>query len=718
DVPFFWSEIDLRGYRVTSRYLAETNPFAIGFMNLLVGYHIRKGYGWQACKKGTKKTPYAAGDGTATDPLVAKAQAILDQFRDRTQWPILSREAFYRWRVDGEVFLRSGWNLEDGIWARLVEPEQVGAPDGSTSDPWSYGIEVYEYPDGRVDPCKILAYHVWDLESGMTRGEWVDSKFITHAKANVVHNVKRGRPDFFPVIELFDGVRKLYTNMLLTAVDQAAIAWLEQFPTATPDQVRQIVPQQAVGGGQTVPADQSCGTWGAPWWFRGGYYGGGNKFRPGTIYRTEGNRQISPMPAGTAAAGFIEVEKLAMRAARMRWNFPGSASGDAEDTTFAAAIQAGGPFPVAVEGSQLHWGACFERPSALQVLDRATEAGLFTRAERALLDVEVTEPAVVTPEPDKDTQRRQTLNAAKVLSVTSWQLQEGLDPQHEAENFKAEAQREQAQQPPPNAPPGNPPPDGAGGALDGLLEGVTVSEGFTGDITDSKGRKRHYVNGKQVAKSDEPSTDPTATSASAPAPKTVRVRAPKHPQTAAAQKVVSVAHRRRVIAALKSEAELSTAIQGHNLPDSEPADVVHILDPEGKPVTDPEHVRKTLRQRAQAVEALRSGAYPGTGAPLTAEARAGFEKVMAQPAHFFEVKTLLTSPRDVVRMSKKAMARKERWVAKYGITFHTVAIDQRQGSKHSGHRVYVIPNAFSGTVRLDQMQKAPDMAAVLKAVQS
>lgn len=459
DIPFFWSEVDLRGYRVTSRYLAETNPFAIGFCNLLVGYHVRKGYGWQVCRKGAKKTAYPTAQ--TDDELVKRAQKILDTFRDREQWPVLSRECFYRWRVDGEVFLRIGQSREDGIWARVVEPEQVGAPDGSTTDPWSYGIDVREYEDGSIDPQAVLAYHVWRLESGMTLGEWVDASEIVHAKANVVLNVKRGRPDFFPVLDLFDDVRKLYTNMLKTAVDQAAVRWMEKFPSATGDQVRTLVPQQSVGNGQTVPADQSCGTWGMGWpgnqW--GAWGRGGNNFLPSTVIRTEGNRQFEPGPSSNVA-NFESMVKLAIRAARMRWNLPGSASGDAEDTTFAAAIQAGGPFPVAVEGGQVHWGACFERPVALRVLDRAVERGELTREDRAQLDVEVTEPQIVTPEPEKDTARNKTLYDAKVLSPQTWQLKEGLDPQHERANWD-EWNETQAPQPP-GAPP-NAPPGGAGG---------------------------------------------------------------------------------------------------------------------------------------------------------------------------------------------------------------------------------------------------------------
>lgn len=502
DIPFFWSEVDLRGYRVTSRYLAETNPFAIGFMNLLVSYHIGKGYGWQACRKGAKKTPYATG-GANEDPLIAKAQRILDEFRDRNQWGVLSGEAFYRWRVDGETFLRLGRDEDCGIWCRFVEPEQVGAPDGSTTDPWSYGIEVYEHPDGKIDPTRVLAYHVWDLESGMTGGEWVDAPYMVHAKANVVSNVKRGRPDFFPVLDLFDGARKLWSNMLSSAVRQAAYAWLEQFPTATAAQVGNHIPSVSTGTGQSIPANQATPqvVTGLPWWGQGQR----NQEPPGTIMRTEGNRAVVPMPADGRAAGFELIVKLAMRCARAIWSLPGSASGDAEDTTFAAAIQAGGPFPVTVGRSQLKWGEQFEKPTALKVLDLAAAAGELTREERAALDVQTTAPAVVTPEPDKEASTRLSKVQAGLLSKTTAMLEDGKDPQHEFANMEAEKKRDAAgAAPQPSAPAPTDPSapsagDQGGGIFGSLLGESTNGTGFTGTTKDSAGHERHYVDGKQVA---------------------------------------------------------------------------------------------------------------------------------------------------------------------------------------------------------------------------
>ena len=59
-LPLFWNALDLLArHRVMARWLCDSNAFAIGFSGRLTDYHIRKGFGWQACLKGAKKTPYA-----------------------------------------------------------------------------------------------------------------------------------------------------------------------------------------------------------------------------------------------------------------------------------------------------------------------------------------------------------------------------------------------------------------------------------------------------------------------------------------------------------------------------------------------------------------------------------------------------------------------------------------------------------------------------------
>jgi uncharacterized protein (TIGR02996 family) len=171
----------------------------------------------------------------------------------------------------------------------------------------------------------------------------------------------------------------------------------------------------------------------------------------------------------------------------------------------------------------------------------------------------------------------------------------------------------------------------------------------------------------------------------------------------------SVARRRRVLAALKTERELANAIGGHHLPDSEPADVVYLHDPLGNPVTDPGHLRQALAVRAAAVERLKD---PAVGP----EQKAFLEKVLATPAHAFEVKTLLTTGRQYVQMNPHALAAKKAWSQKHGVPIHAVAVDRRRGGKHSGHAVYVAADRVAPTVPLADMAKAATMAHVLTHV--
>jgi hypothetical protein len=186
------------------------------------------------------------------------------------------------------------------------------------------------------------------------------------------------------------------------------------------------------------------------------------------------------------------------------------------------------------------------------------------------------------------------------------------------------------------------------------------------------------------------------------------------PDLPAAARVVSVARRRRALHALRNEARVADAVGGHHLPDSEPADVVYAADAAGKPIADPTEVRRLLRRRAYAVAALKADTNPVTGAPLAADARAAYERFLAQPVHLFEVKTLLVSPHHKVRITRQALARKIAWAEKYAVPFHLVALDDRRGAKRSGNRLYFVRNGLAGTVRFDQMRPVRSMADLLR----
>jgi hypothetical protein len=175
----------------------------------------------------------------------------------------------------------------------------------------------------------------------------------------------------------------------------------------------------------------------------------------------------------------------------------------------------------------------------------------------------------------------------------------------------------------------------------------------------------------------------------------------------------SPAVRRRVLHGLRNEAELATALGAHNLPDSEPADVVLLADPQGEIIADPQRVKDHLRRREVAVDFLRRWERePGYGPNAWEMYEKARSLVEDYTLHFFEVKTLIVQQgAGAVHMSSAAVGRKRRWEERYAAPFHTVAFDDRRGHKHSGHRLYYRRGV--GSAKLADMQRAADFGDLL-----
>lgn len=165
----------------------------------------------------------------------------------------------------------------------------------------------------------------------------------------------------------------------------------------------------------------------------------------------------------------------------------------------------------------------------------------------------------------------------------------------------------------------------------------------------------------------------------------------------------SVARSRRVLAALRSEAELAQGTDGYNLPDSLPGDVLVAVGPGGELLQTKEQVDSFLATRAEAVKRLRAD----PSGPFAAE----YRRVAEVPMALVEVKTLLTSARGEVHISAKAMRRKRAWEEKYNAKFHLIVKDARRGRKYSGHAWHHLP-ALQSTTHLEQMEKVPDFGAI------
>jgi hypothetical protein len=164
--------------------------------------------------------------------------------------------------------------------------------------------------------------------------------------------------------------------------------------------------------------------------------------------------------------------------------------------------------------------------------------------------------------------------------------------------------------------------------------------------------------------------------------------------------------RRRVLHGLRNEAVLAEALDAHNLPDSEPADVVLLVNADGQLVTDREFIMNHMRRREDVVRELERMAPDD-------RVRPAYEQwLAAHQLHFFEVKTLITQGgAGAIHMSGAAVKRKERWAKRYAAPFHTVAFDDRRGKKHSGHKLYFRYGV--GSVKLSEMEKAGDFGDIL-----
>jgi hypothetical protein len=195
--------------------------------------------------------------------------------------------------------------------------------------------------------------------------------------------------------------------------------------------------------------------------------------------------------------------------------------------------------------------------------------------------------------------------------------------------------------------------------------------------------------------------------AAAPAPpegESPKARRPGAKYVAKLSRFTSPAVKRRIAHALKNEAEFAQAAGGWNVPDSAAFDVIVAVDPGGEFIDKPDRLRSLLRQR----EDVRRRLKADPEGPQAGELR---DWLASHQVIAVEVKTLWTAAAGKVRMSPKAVRRKQRYAERVGATSATLIFDDRRGRKHSGNRLYL--KAGVGTARLDQAQAVDDFGGVL-----
>ena len=342
--PALADEDELDRQRGVARVLCETNGMAIGALRTLQNFTVRTGFRYRC------EAEPEAEDSNAAE-LAAAVQVAVDEFRDLNDFSRREKRGFWRSRRDGDLFWRYFARHDGATLIRVVDPERVRAPQGTSDPSWSWGVRTD--PD---DVETVLGYCV--------DGSEVPASDVDHLKLNVDESIKRGVSDFFCVGEEFDGVRKLLRNMRVGEGIRAAIPWLYEYETANREGV-----QRAIDAARDRLQPGADPTTGRAMNFQ--------RFEPGTIPHVPKGKKFVAPPASQAIASQTGVVQACLRSVGCRWNMAEyMISGDASNNAFASALVAGSPFVVSIETEQDEYRT-FYLGAVWRAVDNYARAGRF-----------------------------------------------------------------------------------------------------------------------------------------------------------------------------------------------------------------------------------------------------------------------------------------------------------------------------------------------------
>jgi hypothetical protein len=422
-----------------ARDICTRNHLALGFRDHVSNFigpvdvsFVLKGQAPGATSSGPDDLPGgrpADRSGTPTgrasaDPLVRAASQVWEEWRAAAEWGEgeHDREAECRQRliVEGECTLRffQGDARSDGLpYVRHVEPELIRTPPGhSTADRHGWGIVTADDDDERE-------VGIWQCRyDNVSEGHEVAHSEYVRTKANVDRTVKRGLSDFFPVGEQLRKVMGLLDNLAHVARMQAAIAWWEQYPTATLAQVQNMIAAGADYSRTRLPPNQAgAGT-------------AVTNYEAGTVVSTEAGRVVQPGPTAQPD-GFAQVERMVLRGVGFRWGCPGYFSGDA-DAGFAGVLVTGSPFVRITEARQEKVKG-FARAVAVRVLEFCERSGrLPPGTSRRVRPVATARPVVIADE-EKQARTFLALYDRNCADPVEFIRKRGGDPKVVAANIAA-----------------------------------------------------------------------------------------------------------------------------------------------------------------------------------------------------------------------------------------------------------------------------------------
>jgi len=360
---------------------------------------------------------------------------VWDEFDRRNRFRARVKEIVLRLFRDGDVFIRRFTGPGKGkVSVRFIEPENIQSPPGKTEGKTilpgdSLQVEKKtEIREGieylQEDIETVVAYHV--KMSGDSEPKRIEAKDIIHLKCLADANDLRGIPLLECVLKKFTNYEqweeyRLILNKVRTAV--ALIRKVEGTATQAQSIIQGRLPARASPEGrepQTASGQREV------------------MFRPGTILTPGPGVNYEFTSANLNAQDAAHDGRNILLSIAAGLGIPEMlVTGDWSNANYASTVEARSPAVREWED----WQEVFTPPIeqiARWVLDEAVEGKILP----AETDKKVTLrwPPIIHKDEAVQTQRLATLNAAGLLSKTTWAALEGFIWDDELENLRDEGE--------------------------------------------------------------------------------------------------------------------------------------------------------------------------------------------------------------------------------------------------------------------------------------
>lgn len=414
-IPAYLTENELSLFRRRIRGLVLDSEVALNVIGVHQSYAVGDGFKYEVTPRGTGTSP----------TVVRDCQAVVDAFVEHNELALREVEIVARELTDGEALVRLFPSHTGIISLRTVEPEFLRSPVGD-SGLSSFGVQSLP---GDVESVT----HYWIDDSPTGTGENlhpVPASDVVHFKHHETPSTcKRGLSAFFPVESTLRAAEDLLQSTVSLAKARAKIAWFRKIQGATADVASALVQAQAQYTATDPVSQESVNM---------------ERYRYGTILTIPSNMEVEMPSANIAAADHVAVMQMVLRMVASRFCIPEyMLTSDASNANYSSTLVAESPFVKTMQRYQDHLARLLGRnryPGPRQSLvwrqlDYASKVGILPQNLQSLIDVQVTGPTLTVRDTAKEAQVDQIYHEMGVKSLTTIQMEQGLDPDEQQMNF-------------------------------------------------------------------------------------------------------------------------------------------------------------------------------------------------------------------------------------------------------------------------------------------